>query len=50
MNRSEVKASWEEMSVVIQAHSPDLSDDDLMNIDGDRNELFRALVRRHGVR
>jgi hypothetical protein len=48
MNWSEVKASWEEMSVVIQAHWPKLADEELNNIDGDRNELARALQRRYG--
>ena len=48
MNWSEMKASWEEMSVVIQAHWPKLPDDELNNINGDRNELIRALVRRYG--
>jgi uncharacterized protein YjbJ (UPF0337 family) len=49
MNWSEVKASWEEMSVVIQAHWPKLTDEELNNIDGDRNELARALQRRYGL-
>ena len=42
MNWSEMKASWREMSVVIQAHWPKLADDELNNINGDRNELVRA--------
>ena len=49
MNWSEVKASWEEMSVVIHAHWPKLTDEELNNIDGDRNELARALQRRYGL-
>jgi len=48
MNWSEMKASWEEMSVVMRAHWPKLTDDELNNINGDRNELVRALVRRYG--
>jgi hypothetical protein len=49
MNWSEVKASWEEMSVVIQSHWPKLDNEELHNIDGDRNELARALQRRYGL-
>jgi hypothetical protein len=48
MNWPEVTASWEEMSAVIHAHWPDLSGDDLMNINGDRDELVRALVHHYG--
>jgi hypothetical protein len=48
MNWSEMKASWEEMSVVIQVHWPKLTDVELNNINGDRNELVRALVCRYG--
>ena len=42
MNWSEMKASWEEMSVVITVHWPKLTDDELNDINGDRNELVRA--------
>jgi uncharacterized protein YjbJ (UPF0337 family) len=49
MNWSEVKASWEEMSVVIQSHWPKLTGEELNNVNGDRNELARALQRRYGL-
>ncbi len=48
MNWSEMKASWEEMSVLTQARWPKLTDDELNDINGDRNELSRALVRHYG--
>ena len=35
------------MSVVITAHWPKLTDDELNDINGDRNEFVRALVRRY---
>jgi uncharacterized protein YjbJ (UPF0337 family) len=50
MNWSEMQASWEDMSVVIQAHWPKLTDDELDNIKGDRSELVRAIVRHYGFR
>ena len=49
MNWLEVKASWEDMSAVIQAHWPNLSDGDLVDIDADRDQLFHVLVRRYGL-
>ena len=50
MNWSEMQASWEDMSVVIQAHWPKLTDDELDNIKGDRSELVRAIVLHYGFR
>jgi hypothetical protein len=48
MNWSEVKASWHEMRLVIQSRWPTLADDELDLINGDRDELARALERRYG--
>ena len=49
MNWSEVQANWHEMSVVVKAHWPQLSDDDLTKINANRDALARALQRRYGL-
>jgi uncharacterized protein YjbJ (UPF0337 family) len=49
MNWSEMKANWDEMSVVLQAHWPKLTDAELESIGGDRHELAGALQRRFGL-
>ena len=47
MNWSEIKASWNEMSALLQVHWPKLTNDVLDEIDGDRYELSRALQRHY---
>ena len=49
MNWSEIKASWNEMSALLQVHWPKLTDEVLDEIDGDRYELGRALQRHYGL-
>jgi uncharacterized protein YjbJ (UPF0337 family) len=48
MNWSEMKSHWEAMSVVLQAHWPKLTDEELECVGGDRHELAGALQRRYG--
>jgi hypothetical protein len=48
MNWSEMKAGWNELSVVAQSHWPRLTDAVLDHVNGDRAELARALQRHYG--
>ena len=47
MNWSEIKASWKEMSGLLQAHWPKLTDEVLDEINADRYKLGRALQRQY---
>ena len=49
MNWSEVKASWDELRALVQAHWPKLTDEILDEIGGERYELGRALQRQYGL-
>ena len=48
MNWSEMKADWNELSVVAQSRWPRLTDAVLEDVNGDRAELARALQRHYG--
>ena len=48
MNWSEMKADWNELSVVAQSRWPRLTDVVLDDVNGDRAELARALQRHYG--
>jgi hypothetical protein len=48
MNWSEMKADWNELSVVAQSHWPRLTDVVLAEVNGDRAEFARALQRQYG--
>ena len=43
MNWSEMQTSWDELRAVVQAHWPKLTDDVLDTVNGDRDELARAI-------
>ena len=47
MNWSEMKASWNELSALVQSHWPELTDEVLDDVNGDRTELGRALQRHY---
>jgi hypothetical protein len=48
MNWAEMKADWNELKTMVQAHWPQLSNLVLRDIDGDRAELARAIQRHYG--
>ena len=48
MNWSEMQTSWDELRAVVQAHWPKLTDDVLGTVNGDRDELARAIERYYG--
>ena len=48
MNWAEMKANWNELKTMVQAHWPQLTDAVLRNINGDRAELGRAIQRHYG--
>lgn len=48
MNWSEMKNSWNELSVLVHAHWPKLTDAVLEDINGDRNKLASALQDCYG--
>ena len=49
MNWSEMQASWDEMSVVLQANWPKLANDELKRINGNRDEIVLAIQRCYGI-
>jgi hypothetical protein len=48
MNWSEMHASWNELSALIRAQWPKLTNVELDDIDGDRAKLARALQHHYG--
>ena len=48
MNWSEMQEGWNELSVLVQARWPKLTDAALDDLKGDRTELARALQRHYG--
>ena len=48
MNWSEMAEDWNALSALVQAHWPGLTHAELDDINGDRNELSRALQRHYG--
>ena len=48
MNWCEVKGNWDQFKLVLKAHWPELSDDDLTAIAGDRHRLRDVLCDRLG--
>lgn len=49
MNWSEVESNWRQLQFVLRSYWPKLTDDDLRQIDGDRNRLASVLERRYGL-
>jgi len=49
MNWSEMQTSWNELSAVVHAHWPKLTDAILDEIRGDRAALARAIERHYGL-
>lgn len=48
MPATRLQGDWQQMSPKVRAHWPRLSDDDVVAIDGERNELVRMLRQRYG--
>jgi hypothetical protein len=49
MNWAEIKGNWEGLCPLLKTHWPLLSDADLRQVVGRREELARALRRRYGL-
>ena len=48
MNWSEMKADWNELKAMVHAHWPQITDEVLREVNGDRAELARAIQRHYG--
>ncbi len=49
MNWDEVKGKWTEMKGHVKAQWADLTDDDLLAVEGERDKLVGKIQERYGV-
>ncbi|KXX66433.1 CsbD family protein [Marichromatium gracile] len=49
MNWNEVKGKWTEMKGQVKARWADLTDDDLLAIEGERDKLVGKIQERYGL-
>jgi uncharacterized protein YjbJ (UPF0337 family) len=49
MNWDQVKGKWTEMKGEVKSHWADLTDDDLLAIEGERDKLVGKIQERYGV-
>lgn len=49
MNQDQIKGRWKELKGVVKEQWGKLTDDDLLEIEGDQDQLIGRVQRRYGI-